>query len=131
MYKAKRYFTMTGNVYGELKPINERPEQVMQIFNEYFTNSVSVKSTMEAYINNSCRYTDKNYLSIGLEKDTVFKALWNGEYQSEKCTSESEKDLALIGKLLYWCSGDSDATIEAFKASPYAKRENLFQNKIT
>ena len=22
MYKAKRYFTMTGNVYGELKPIN-------------------------------------------------------------------------------------------------------------
>lgn len=29
MYKAKRYFTMTGNVYGKLKPINERSEQVM------------------------------------------------------------------------------------------------------
>ena len=25
-----------------------------------------------------------------------------GDYQSEKCTSEGEKDLALIGKLLYW-----------------------------
>jgi len=27
MYKAKRYFTMTGNVYGGMKPINGRTEQ--------------------------------------------------------------------------------------------------------
>ena len=120
MYKAKRYFTMTGNVYGELKHINERTEQVMQIFTKYFTNPVSVKSTMETDINNSCISKGKDYLSVGLERDTVFKALWNGEYQSEKCTSESEKDFALMGKLLYWCSGNADAAIEVFKGSPYA-----------
>jgi putative DNA primase/helicase len=57
MYKAKRYFTMTGNVYGDLKHINERTEQVMQIFNKYFTNPISVKSTMEADINSSCSST--------------------------------------------------------------------------
>jgi putative DNA primase/helicase len=121
MYKVKRYFTMTGNIYGDLKPINERTEQVMQIFNKYFTNPVSVKSTMEANIKNSYINTGKDYLSIGLEKDAVFKALWNGEYHSEKCTSESEADFALMGKLLYWCSGNADAAIEAFKGSPYAK----------
>jgi putative DNA primase/helicase len=121
MYKAKRYFTMTGNVYGDKKPINERTEQVMQIFNKYFTNPVSVKSTMEANIKNSYINTGKDYLSIGLAKDAVFKALWDGEYQSEKCTSESEADLALMGKLLYWCSGNIDAAIEAFIGSPYAK----------
>lgn len=121
MYKAKRYFSMTGNVYGDLKHINERTEQVMQIFNKYFNGSESAKSTMEADINNSCISTGKDYLSIGLKKDTVFKALWNGEYQSEKCTSESEKDLALMGKLLYWCCGDADLAIGAFKTSPYAK----------
>ena len=121
MYKAKRYFTVTGNVYGKLKPINERPEEVIQIFNEYFTKSVSVNLTMEANIDNSCSNTGKDYLSIGLSKDAVFKALWNDEYQSEKCTSESEADLALMGKLLYWCSGNADAAIEAFKGSPYAK----------
>lgn len=120
MYKAKRYFTMTGNVYGELKPINERSEQVMQIFNKYFSDSVLVNSTMEAGTNNPNINTGKDYLSIGLDRDTVFKDLWNGEYQSEKCISESEKDLALMGKLLYWCSGSADAAIEAFKASPYA-----------
>ena len=121
MYKAKRYFTVTGNVYGKLKPINERPEEVIQIFNEYFTKSVSVNLTMEANIDNSCSSTGKDYLSIGLSKDAVFKALWNDEYQSEKCTSESEADLALMGKLLYWCSGNADVAIEAFKGSPYAK----------
>ena len=120
MYKAKRYFTMTGNVYGELKLINERSEQVMQIFNKYFTNAVPINSTMEANIDNSCINTGKDYLSIGLSKDAVFMALWNGEYQSEKCTSESEKDLALMGKLLYWCSGNADTAIEVFKDSPYA-----------
>ena len=81
MYKAKRYFTMTGNVYGKLKPINKRCEQVMQIFNQYFANSKSVNSASEDGTNNPCINTAKDYLSIGLEKDTVFKALWIGEYE--------------------------------------------------
>jgi putative DNA primase/helicase len=131
MYKAKRYFTMTGNVYGELKPINEKSEQVMQIFNKYFTNSVSVKATIKADINKSYINTGKDYLSIGLAKDAVFKSLWDGEYQSEKCTSESEKDLALMGKLLYWCSGNADAAIENFKDSPYAMaKDNKHTTKL-
>jgi len=118
MYKAKRYFTVTGNVYGALKPINERTEQVKQLFDKYFSDSKSEKS---ADIKNPCISTTKDYLSIGLVKDAVFKALWDGEYQSEKCTSESEADLALMGKLLYWCSGNLDAAIEAFMNSPYAE----------
>ena len=116
MYKAKRYFTMTGNVYGDEKPINERTEQVKQLFGKYFSDSKSGKSVGT---NNPCISSAKDYLSIGLAKDAVFKALWDGEYQSEKCTSESEADLALMGKLLYWCSGNIDAAIEAFIKSPY------------
>ena len=34
MYKAKRYFTMTGNVYGDKKPINECTDQI----NSYLVN---------------------------------------------------------------------------------------------
>ena len=124
MYKAKRYFTMTGNVYGALKPINERTEQVMQIFNKYFSDSKSEKSAVNIVNNNPAIETTKDYLSIGLAKDAVLKALWNGEYESEKCTSESETDLALMGKLLYWCSGNVDAAIEAFINSPYAEQKD-------
>ena len=120
MYKAKRYFTVTGNAYGAVKPINERTEQVLQIFNKYFSDSKSVNSAVNIVNNNPATETTKDYLSIGLAKDAVFKALWDGEYQSEKCTSESEADLALMGKLLYWCSGNTDAAIEAFINSLYA-----------
>ena len=76
---------------------------------------------MNAAIENACISKGKDYLHIGLEKDAVFKSLWNGGYQSEKCISESEKDLALMGKLLYWCSGNVGTAIEAFKDSPYAR----------
>lgn len=119
MYKAKRYFTITGNVYGIVKPINQRTEQVIRIFNKYFSNS-KLGDSADIVNNNSTTELNKDYLSIGLAKDAVFKALWNGEYQSEKCTSESEKDLALMGKLLYWCSGNADEAIELFMNSPYA-----------
>ncbi len=97
---------MTGNVYGAVKPINERTEQVKKIFNKYFSDSKSGNSAFEDGTNNPRISTTKDYLSIGLAKDSVFKALWNGDYQSEKCTSESEADLALMGKLLYRCSGN-------------------------
>jgi len=93
------------------------PEELMQIFNKYLSDSKSVNS---ASANISCNNTAKDYLSIGFAKDTVFNALWNGEYQSGKCTSESEKDLAMMGKLLYWCSGNADEAIDAFINLPYA-----------
>ena len=120
MYKAKRYFTVTGNVYGVMNPINERTEQVIQVFNKYFSDSKSENSAVNIVNNNPATEPSKDYISIGLAKDAVFKALWNGEYQSDKCTSESEADLALMGKLLYWCSGNADTAIEAFINSPYA-----------
>mgnify|MGYP001028643619 FL=1 len=124
MYKAKRYFTMTGNVYGELTTIKERSEQVAQLFDKFFSDSKSEKSAVNIVNNVPATEPIKDYLSIGLAKDTVFKALWNGEYQSEKCTSESEVDLALMGKLLYWCSGNVDAAIEAFIDSPYVEQKD-------
>lgn len=131
MYKSKRYFTVTGNAYGELKPINDRTEQVMQIFNIYFSGSKSENSASKAGTHYTCNSIAKDYLSIGLSKDAVFKALWDGEYQSEKCISESEKDFALMGKLLYWCSGNADAAIEAFKASPYTTgKDSKHTNKL-
>lgn len=124
MYKAKRYFTVTGNVYGELTTIKECSEQVAQVFAKYFSDSKSENSAVNIVNNNPAIEPTKDYLSIGLTKDVVFKALWNGEYQSEKCTSESEVDLALMGKLLYWCSGNTNVAIEAFINSPYAAQKD-------
>jgi len=89
MYKAKRYFTMTGNVYGDKKPINECTEQVKQLFGKYFSDSKSENLLVQTSLYQFCKGLSFHRTA----KDAVFKALWDGEYQSEKCTSESEADL--------------------------------------
>ena len=35
MYQEKRYFTVTGNVFGELKPIRDREQQAAEIYKKY------------------------------------------------------------------------------------------------
>jgi len=92
MYKAKRYFTMTGNVYGDKKPINECTEQVKQLFGKYFSDSKSGKSVVQTIL---VSVLQRTIFPSDLQGCCV-QALWDGEYQSEKCTSESEADLALM-----------------------------------
>ncbi len=74
-YKAVRYFTMTGNVYSAVKPINERTEQLKHLFQKYFPDLKSEESVFEAALNISYISPAKDYLSIGLSKDSVFKVL--------------------------------------------------------
>ena len=57
------------------------------------------------------------YLRIGLDKDRIFRALWDGYRDTG---DESSNDLALMNKLAYWCNRDEGRMIEAFLASPYA-----------
>ncbi len=48
MYDCGRYFTITGKVYGEVKPIVERTEQARKIYNDYFSNHV-IKIQIRAF----------------------------------------------------------------------------------
>lgn len=127
VYKAGRYFTVTGNVYGTVKPINERTEQLKLLWDRYFgeKENAHIKPVVSAFA------PGDDYLAIGLAKDAKFKKMWNGEYESERCISESEKDLALLGRLLYWCSGDVERAVDAFMASPHvAMKDTMHTGKL-
>jgi putative DNA primase/helicase len=58
----------------------------------------------------------ERFLCAGLERDPVFRALWAGE---RRYGNESSDDQALMNKLAYWCSADSEAMIGAFIRSPH------------
>lgn len=114
MYKAARYFTVTGNVYGSVKPIERRDKETVSLYNELFPEPEN-KPTAPRYTPTVT--TDKNYLAIGLEKDPKFKDIWLGRCRTG---DESSDDMSLMNKLAYWCNCDERLMIDAFRSSPYA-----------
>ena len=117
IYTEARYFTVTGNLYGNTRTIEPRPAQLQIIHDKYlppnttqktvpFTRPVTVQSSSE----------QERFLRTGLERDKNFAALWEGE---RRHGNESADDQALMNKLAYWCSTDIAAMLSAFMQSPY------------
>ena len=109
MYQEKRYFTVTGNVFRPA-PIQDRPE-VTELYNEFFPAPPNVARSVP-----TAAYNASDTLQTGLEKDPVFRALWEGERPTG---DESNDDLSLMNKLAYWCNLDTARMMEAFIDSPY------------
>ena len=57
------------------------------------------------------------WLATGMRKDRTLSDYWSGKFPME---NESERDAALLARLLYWCNGDTEKAIFAFKQSPFA-----------
>jgi len=122
IYNEGRYFTVTGNVFDGVKNIETRTTELQFIHDKFL-----LSDTMQKVINKSppatiCVNSEQNYfLRIGLERDKVFKALWDGERRN---CNESADDISLMNKLAYWCNADPDAVIRAFLSSPYYTQKN-------
>jgi len=68
-------------------------------------------------------------LSLALSKDPILAKYWHRQCP---IVDESASDWALLGKLLYWLDGDTDAVKKAFMASPYvAQKDAEHQKKLT
>jgi putative DNA primase/helicase len=118
IYCTGRYFTVTGNMLGSLKPIEVRTAELQSIHDKFLLpdpaqqiSRFPLPPPMPAPSAEQGRF-----LQIGLERDKVFRALWNGE---RRHGNESADDIALMNKLAYWCNAAPDAIIRAFLSSPY------------
>lgn len=111
MYKAKRYFTVTGAAIKSA-PISDRTEELKALYAELFPERQKQQTAPQ---------NTPEYLQIGLERDKTLQALWNGERRTE---DESGNDLALFNKLAYWCNRDEQQMINAFLSSPHASQKD-------
>lgn len=112
LYHSRRYFTVTGNVYGELKPIEPRQQELDELWEELFpTQTQQAPAPLPA----------DDFLQTGLEKDEKLRAYWGGYRPTG---DESGNDQAFMNKLAYWCNKDIDRMIAAFLASPYAQQKD-------
>jgi putative DNA primase/helicase len=114
IYSEGRYFTVTGNVYGNARAIETRTAELQAIHDKYLLPEPAQRGVHLPPPIPSAE--QERFLRIGLERDKVFAALWAGE---RRCGNESADDIALMNKLAYWCNSDPDAMIRAFLSSPY------------
>ena len=129
MYLTARYFTVTGRAlkgYTQLREVDaeviaklqkrfasKKPENKAQMTLE---NAIKAKKTAPVNV-----MADKDYLSIGLEKDRTLQAIWNGARPNG---NESSDDLALMSKLAYWTNRDKSAMLDAFVRSPHCQTKD-------
>jgi len=116
IYNEGRYFTVTGNVLDGRKTIETRTRELQGIHDKFFL-SEPTKTVVHLPLPCSTVSADHDdFLSIGLERDSNFEALWGGGRPNG---NESADDIALMNKLAYWCNCNPDAMIRAFLSSLY------------
>lgn len=127
IYSTGRYFTVTGNVMGGLKPIATRTAELQAIHDKFLLPDPEQRVIRLPAADPVPSATQDRFLHTGLERDKVFRALWNGE---RRHGNESADDIALMNKLAYWCNADPDAIIRAFLSSPYhAQKDEAHRRK--
>lgn len=123
VYNAGRYFTVTGNRYGERRTVKERGAKLAALLNCY--SKAQAEPQRAAAM--SLPTFDSDKLHTGLEKDQKFRSLWNGDRPNG---NESGDDQALMNKLAYWCNCDKDAMLAAFRNSNhYATKDREHMKK--
>lgn len=126
VYQNKRYLTVTGKPWGPLRPLQPRQEALDWFYSAYFPDSGNPDPPRGSKPTVPARAPSPDYLSVGLERDPAFSALWNGQRPTG---DESSDDLALMNKLAYWCNRDEAAMVSAFLSSPYAAQKGRQHTK--
>ncbi len=120
IYNKDRYFTMTGDIVGEQRAVQERSLELQELHDKYLLESIininTIKYTQQKKINK----TDSKYLSDGLKYGKRLGLLMGGYRGSN---DESMNDYNLLQELAYWSNCNVDLMKRAFYYS------NLFQTK--
>ena len=132
MYDSKRFFTITENVYGIGKDVNDRTSQLQQVYEKYLnklkssaqinsipTASYSVPPTPSAATMNTPMPAEDKELwtkMFSSQNGERIKSLFNGD-TSGYDYDDSRADLALCNYLAYWCNKNSMRIDRMFRQS--------------
>ncbi len=127
VYPSARFFTVTGDAFGEVRPLTEDQELLDEIYNRYFTANETDASPSVGLDNLDIDPEYVRRLQDRLKNShNWLSMLWHGCHTKE---SESEADMALICRLLKICDGDEDAAKKMFMASPFAAAKDSNHKK--
>ena len=128
MYDSGRYFTITGQVYGEAKSIAERTQTAREIYDKYLAVSEhkvvneGVMRLSERLI--SERVDERELLErmFNSQHGAEIRALFSGDTSSYD-DDESRADLALCSYLAFWTNNDLVRMDAMFRQSGLMRRK--------
>ena len=124
MYSSNRFFTVTGNIYGQNREIEELSYELGIVHKAYLCDEeqepakntdIDKKASQELQIK-SC-LTDSEIIekNSNAKNGDLFKSLWSGNYGNYK--SKSEADQALCNILAFYCGNDFNRIDSLFRRS--------------
>ena len=116
IYNTGRYFTMTGNVYGQPRQIQDRTTQVAALYKRYCEKP---KTTPPQTVGTpGTDQTDDDIITKALNgrNGDRFGALWQGD-TSAYGGDHSRATQALVNDLVYWTNGDAARVDSLFRRS--------------
>lgn len=123
MYQAKRYFTVTGKPFGDVRPLADRSKEIAGLFAEWFPDksaTLTPKSTSSAPVDlNDSALIDRIKRS---KNGALFSALWD-DWETSGYTSHSEADIALCNMLAFWTGNDADRMDKLFRSSSLMRQK--------
>ena len=116
MYNHRRYFTVTGKVYGTPKEIAERTEEFKQVYDKYFSEPAKPENLRMTNFNIS-ELSDRELLDkmFNSRRGSEIQKLFSGDWSSYP--SQSEADLALVSHLVFWTQRDETRIDNLFRNS--------------
>ena len=128
MYDSGRYFTITGQVYGEAKPIAERTEMARKIYDKYLLQGVRED------VDKGILYSSDRVISEGLDDSELLKRMFSSQHGAEIRAlfsgdtsnygdDESRADLALCSYLAFWTNNDLVKMDALFRQSGLMRRK--------
>jgi hypothetical protein len=114
-YCNGRYFTVTGNVYGDYKELKiYTPEYFLKWHNSMIKESPKIETPKTTtLLPDDSRILEKAFASLNGER---IKDLYNGDWQKYK-KSQSEADLSLVGSLMFFCDNNTTTVDRIFRTS--------------
>lgn len=124
IYDSRRYFTVTGRLFGDEKPLAERTKELREVYSRYMpkseNRSLVWEYNPEDYTHNAsstAELSDSELWQRMLNSETGAKirALYSGDISSYE--SHSQADSALCCYLAYWTGGDGKRIDRMFRQS--------------
>ena len=136
MYDSLRYFTVTGQVYGEEKRIAERTAEARKVYEKYIKREEEISSSIGVENREKHRLSSRNSLyangiytpasdlsdsellerAFNSQRGYEMRSLFEGD-TSRHGGDDSAADLALCNYLVWWTNGDKVRADNLFRQS--------------